>query len=159
MRTRIIGTIMLAIGIVAGCTFTPAPLPDRDYTVDSTTLSFDLILGAERWEREVQKRYPDALVVMVHGRTDEQSGQWYAYPSVGQAAPVRELVASLRVYYPDRRIVLVVCNPDGKRLTGVDDVSYARENVWVIPDDQTGFTVRDLIDPEAVGSIWEFQEQ
>ena len=159
MKQRLYGTILLVVGIMFGCTVTPRPLPETDTTVESTALSFDLMRAAQRWEREVAERYPNAVVVAVHGRTDEQSGQWYAYPSVGEAVPVKDMVKSLRSNYPDRRIVLICCNPDGKVLTGVSNVAYADEMVWVVPDDQIGFTFRDLLGPSAVGSIWEFREQ
>lgn len=126
--------------------------------IQSAAISFDIEAGQTEWVREVAKRYPDAFVLLGHGLTDPVTGEWTIYPTIGDPVPVREAVEAVHALYPGRRVVLVVCNPDGKVLDGVEDVSYALHNVWVMPDDND-LHFRDIIKPAVVGSIWEFREQ
>lgn len=157
--TRTLAILPLLLGLTFGCTAGPMGMPKPAPGVHSTVLSFDLMPFAKLWEAEVREQHPNAAIIMAHGQVHD-NGKWYLYPSVGDPLPVREAVLTLRAYYPDRRIVLVVCNPGGLRLPGLPRVSYALDNVWAVPDPETeGITIRDMLDPDVVGSIDEFIHQ
>lgn len=136
-------------------------IPEYDAGVNSIVVSYDLVYSTDEWEAEVKDEYPNALLIFGHGETDPKTGEWYIYPSWGSPMPVELFVSFMRAYHPDRHIVLVVCNPDSLPLAGVEDVSYATENVWVLPDEvvpEKWQNVRDSRDNAAVGSIEEFEE-
>jgi len=119
-------------------------------------LSYDIADAQRYWDDEIEAEYPNALLVIAHGNTDPGTGEWYAYPTDSDPLPVREVVLNVRKTYPERHIVLLVCNPDGLILDGVNNVSYARESVWIWPDRVVQYNIRDLIDPDGVGSFDEF---
>ena len=147
--------VSLAVTRLTGCAAVPI-VSESSYSdmwpgADATTLSFDLFPATRKWMPQIREQYPNALVVAVHGETDPVSGDWMAYPSLAPPVPVSMLVDRLRLNYPDRMIVLLTCNPDGKTLDK-KNVVYAKDNVWSIPDCVSG---DDPSDP-TVGSLDEF---
>lgn len=116
----------------------------------------DATEAIEFWKVEVSRRFPDAFVFVCHGN-EEYDGKWVARPQDGMAPiPVQELADQLRQRFPDRVIVLLICNP-GADVINTPGVYYALANVWYFPD-RTGLGLPDraIDDPTSVGNIYEF---
>ena len=115
----------------------------------------DMRYGADEWAIEVlaHRGINDFVLAMCHGY--EINGEWWVAPAARFPTTTAEFVASVRRRYPDKHVVLIVCNPGGVEFE-VPDVSYATENVWVIPDAWAG-DLRDFAEPEAIGKIEEFE--
>ena len=155
-RLCLIALVGLLLLLPACCTM---PVPQLRNHVIVTALCPDLVEGANEWVPDVAPKYPNALIVAVHGGVDPLSGKWYAYPTLSQPLPVAVLVKLYRLDYPNRHIVLICCNPGHKVLHGVHNVSYALDDVWVHPDVAVGLGVkwyRDSTDPQDYGDISEF---
>jgi len=166
MRLWLIAVLVLVVGCA-----TPLEAPETQVEpikpairlthLTGFPMSVDLADMMRLWVREVGTRYDDAFIVMVHGSTVK--GEWWASPSLSSKVPMQVLVDRLRRRIgPDRRIVLVSCNKGGHALIG-ENVSYATNVVWAVPDSGL-FTpirphVRDELWPDIVGSISEFVEQ
>lgn len=125
------------------------PVPDIVVDVRSP----DLAQFAWMWKEEVRRKYGTAIILMSHG-TDVLGG-WWCQNGRGGLMPIELAVEQLRGLYPVRRIVLVVCNPGGYDLH-IPNVSHSMSDVWVVPD--RNLTPRSLIEPDVVGSIYEFDE-
>lgn len=113
----------------------------------------------EPWKEETARRFPNALIFAAHGGT--AAGKWICQnpddpTSLKNAFMVHDIALSLHQAYPDRVIVLIVCNPDHLKC-GVPGVYYAQANVWVTPDKHANCKdLNHLMYPEAVGNIFEF---
>lgn len=79
---------------------------------------------------EARSKFARSVVVHVHGYAKD--GVWMCGPDQGPPMPVEGVVRLLKHIYPDRRIVLVVCNEAGIPLR-VANVSYGTRIVWSIP--------------------------
>lgn len=112
--------------------------------------------SVQYWTTEIARRFPDAYVFVCHGGED-MDGVWNIYPAGGIPMPVQDLVDMLRAKNPDRKIVLIVCNPGDDKIHG-KNVFYAHASVWGFPDRATDASVRSQIEPESVGNIFEFIE-
>jgi len=118
----------------------------------------------EAWKIEVARRFPDALLFVCHGSTgfDITTGEkgWYLFPEAQGRIPVRVDVAlrGIKVANPGRIIVLLSCNPDHFRLTGLSNVYYALDAIWLWPDKSGENGERIKAQPNVVGSIYEFIE-
>jgi len=110
------------------------------------------------WKQQIARRYKDAVMVVCHGNTGPD-GQWWAYPDYEAPLPMKDLVKRVRAIYPNRRIVLIACNPDAL-VFNEPGVTYAKESVWFWPDDIM-VTNLDKADPTGeggCGDIFEFTE-
>jgi len=146
--------LVLAVSLLVGC-HANVLFPHQEIT---------MVVGAEGtnasaiyWQQEVEKRYDDAVMLIVHGNT--RNGEWYAYPDFESPIPMECAVERLKKRFPGRRIVLVACNPDGLTFD-IPGVTYAKENVYFWPDHNV-LTDLDAKYPEdggGIGSIWEFIE-
>lgn len=155
--TRLADHILICcVVLLASCTIYPYTSQPRPQSTPSHVLSFDIQFGEDKWLDEIGLRYADAVAVFVHGNTHAETGEWYAYPSVGIAVPMEELVEELRETYPDDRIVLLVCNPDGLELDS-PGVTYAKANVWVIPDRFVHPLLQPFRKPGNVGSVFDME--
>ena len=105
------------------------------------------------WEREIERQYPNAVVIMAHGRIG-YDGEWRLYPAYFPSITVQDAIARVRVDYPHRRIVLLACNPGGIVIDN-PGVIYATRNVWLIPDSVTfpGMDFDTLTHEDLVGSL------
>lgn len=134
---------------------------------DHPTRNIDVVIrggfngGATWWKEEVTKRYSDAVIVFCHGKEDYE-GTWVTDGTSAPRETIEDMVTRTRATYPDRRLVLIVCNPGGDIIPHTN-VTYALNNVWYYPN-----FVMDLVDHEArtdrrsgntVGRISEFIEQ
>ena len=160
--TRLLSTLMLVAttAIVAPKVAPQDPAP-----------RIDLVIAAEHfnpstlyWQQEVGRRYDDAVILFVHGNTGPD-GQWWAYPSRDLSPPIlmRHMVATVRLRHPGRHIVVVACNPGALRdLDHIRGVSYALENVWMIPERNSYFDFDEWDRAQgstgAVGDIFDFVE-
>ena len=110
----------------------------------------------EAWKVEIDRRFPDAFVLFSHGGDD--MGVWRCYAEYGskmRGKPVQEVADILHARYPDRIIVLIMCNPGHARIT-TPGVYYALDSVWFETDRSTDATERAQAIPEFVGNVYEF---
>lgn len=104
----------------------------------------------QSWEPQIRRRYPNAVVVYSHGVS--VADRWWIRTNRG-VIPAFTLVEVVRSAYPDRRIVLLVCNPGGHKLE-FPNVSYALRDVWIVPDSSAG---RENTETDSgVGAFTEF---
>lgn len=119
------------------------------------------------WEREIQKRFPGAVVVFSHGG-DNEEGEWCLCPDSvavvdgqarrehGDRIRVKDKVLEIQRWYPGRWVVVIACNPEHHFLHGVHHVVYADRNVWIDPDAYSP-AARAIVAPdEAAGNINQF---
>lgn len=142
------------------CVFFATPKPHARPTHHYTGIE---VLGnkdiSTLWEDETVRRFPNALIYASHGTNC--GGKWICQnpdnpTSLADAFYVHDLALSLRQQYPDRIIVLVICNP-GHLKVGVPGVYYAKDDVLVEPDAQnTRCYVLHFLHPGCVGNIFEF---
>lgn len=135
---------------------------------------------ANMWQKEINRRFDNAVMILVHGG-DFVEDQWivgdWQYRSGVHVRPIKDVVAETQKMYPGRTIVLLACNPGHLNL-GIPGVYYAKSSVWCIPDrdmDQatpsmSTMTLNDTKpmsrayinlgrwdeDPDVVGNIFEF---
>lgn len=149
---------LLLLAILLGCQ--PRRTDQMVLSPNYTVLHYceDLVWVQEEWVIETQRRYDKFVLVLCHGT--ELAGQWYATPDLSPPLPVRELVRDVRRRFPERRIVLIVCNPGGFILRE-PGVSFATTLVWTLPDsfvNPFANYMRDL-PHNYVGDINEFKER
>jgi hypothetical protein len=151
-------TILLCLtGFCGGYFLVPnEPKPVQDH-VDMIVLSESLLPYAVRWQREISRKYPNAVGILAHG-VEDMPERWNLLPDhmvAGQRikdAPrlVEDVVNETKKRQPGRLIVLVVCNPFHFR-PDWPGVVYSTQDVWTTPD-------RDVIGREdGDGSILEFR--
>lgn len=147
--TRLAPILMLSL--VVACSM---PGPSSVHVSRDVVYAPDVAFHAGFWREEINKVYPDAVVVFAHGT--DFGDRWYVWIDEGSVAPVEQVVIRLRRTYPTSRIVLIVCNPGGYTLDA-PGVSYAKDNVWVSPDQVVGSLniLRDRMH-DYVGSFDEF---
>ncbi len=115
----------------------------------------DIDFGRAAWEMEAAKRFPAPVVFVAHGYLSTD-GVWMARPdSYPQDLPVESLAFLLHDLYPDRDIVLIVCNVAGVVPKLPPHVWYARNRVWAVPNGWNQSDERQ--GKRGVGSIWEFE--
>jgi hypothetical protein len=157
---------MLPLCFVAGGAFVesvrpvylPTNLDNTPEQQDVICYNADVAWGQDYWLREASSQYAEFILVMGHG--DTYNGEWMMKPDHSAPVPVRTMIDSVRSEYPGVRIVLIVCNPGGHTL---DDpgVTYATDNVWVLPDrfiDLGTNLYRDTKIGDGTGNIYEFVE-
>jgi hypothetical protein len=113
--------------------------------------------SVEAWKVEIARRFPDAFVLFSHGG-DNDKGVWTCYAEPGskmRGKPVQQVADELHAKFPDRKIVLIMCNPGHHRIT-TPNVYYALDSVWFETDRSTDATERARAVPEFVGNIFEF---
>ena len=123
--------VCLLACVLLCCPECPQPAPRPSVIVEP----LDETIPAESladWRVEVQRRFPRAVVVIVHGG-DFVRGQWVVRTSFNHVEPAADVVRRFQTEYPDRVVVFVSCNPGHIRL-GVPGVYYALDSVWIIPD-------------------------
>jgi len=167
----IAGLCAIIVGVGAGRLllrpFPPVSSPPSVYVYDGVKVErqvegqqYDKFV--EAWKIEVARRFPDALLFVCHGSTgfDITTGEkgWYLFPEAQGRIPVRVDVAlrGIKVANPGRTIVLLSCNPDHFRLTGLSNVYYALDAIWLWPDKNVEDTSRIRAEPRVVGNIFEF---
>lgn len=137
---------------------------------------------APLWEREIARRFDNAVAIFVHGG-DFVEGEWIvgtSYAPMRHVTPIRQIVERYRRLYPNRTVVVLACNT-GHLPIGIPGVYYARSLVWCVPDRelthemfQSAIAGRKFLngaavnrkfadgmtrwqaDPDAVGNIFEF---
>lgn len=137
--TLILLSLIVLLGI-GGCGQTSNVT--RSPAVSMNVLDPTLYEYSVMWQIEVARRFPDAVVIMVHGN-DFVRGQWI----VGSDAS-REHVETLdaviaRYQQPNRPFVVISCNPDHLVLHDRPGVFYFMNSVWLVPDRDTA-----LVTPE-----------
>lgn len=162
IKSQIQFTLIVVLVAVTALQFAQPHIETR-----GSARNFTLIVGSEdlgaftgEWMDEVGRRYSDALVVFVHGDSDPRD-QWYYRSRFDEdGGKVEDMLRALRLSNPNRRIVLVCCNPGGYNVT-IPGVTYAASNVWLVPNSfqSAGKNfVRDALAGPATGDIFEFVE-
>lgn len=106
------------------------------------------------WEKEVSRRFPDAVIYVTHG--GDFMGEWAAMDAEGGLERTVDVVHRLQVQYPGRIIVLIECNPGHYHLK-IPGVYHALDSVWFVPDKEADNTQAGRHDhQEDVGNIYEF---
>jgi len=161
IRERLMPVILAFVLGLTSCAYMTPTHRLLNSGVATEVLCPDLVDGAQMWRRDVAKEYPNALIIAVHGGVDPKTGEWYAYPTLGDPLPVDVLVKLNQLYYPGRHIVLICCNPEHIPLTDVHNVTYAPADIWVWPDDAVGplAVLRDFSKPSYVGRMNQFIDQ
>lgn len=149
--------ILILLALCYGCSTAPQ-FEVGEYGPPKATicLNADLAYATDFWVAECSRRYPNFVMVMAHGQ--ELGGQWFAWPDQTSPAAMTELVADLRRYYPNTRIILVSCNSTGLQFDA-PGVTYARRSVWTKPDRviDSWEALRDFPE-DGIGNIFEFEE-
>jgi hypothetical protein len=175
---------MIGLGMTFGCNIdhrtTNAVHMEAQPHVIVETLDPTLVRYAPLWEKEIGRRFDNAVGILVHGG-DFVRGQWIAGTEMqnGHVESMQDVVRRFQKLYPDRTIVLLACNT-GHLALNIPGVYYAKSSVWCVPDRDTASPTvaademmlktdgdsaesdgpetvdRWDIDPDAVGSIYEF---
>jgi hypothetical protein len=113
----------------------------------------------ELWLAEARRKVDNPLLFMCHGMSVPVDGKlvWYVNPDKPRKPqPVQEVARTLSNLYPDRNIILVVCNPAHERIS-IARVWYPERDVWIVPDEYCDFL--DLIErsePQTIGTFADF---
>ena len=108
------------------------------------------------WNTLIEEIYPRAVVVSAHGF--DFFDHWYLISTEGHLMAIESVLFTLRAEHPNRRIVVIACNPGGY-VIDCPNVPYAMTNVWIIPDVVVGpieAIARELELGDAVGAMDEF---
>jgi hypothetical protein len=168
--------LLLPHGPVSAPALVAAPVLASVYppTVRVEVLDPTLQRFAEPWRAEVSRRFPDALVILVHGG-DFVEGQWLCSSrSYNHYTLVTEVLRHYRELYPARTLVFLGCNTGSIRLHGLPNTFYALASVWCQPDRAVGDDLKDALltfdsgldpalsrwaeSPDYVGNVWELVE-
>lgn len=125
----------------------PATKPSLDRICYNKDLDFSLLYAYA----EASKRFVRPVVICGHGADSmgpESIGIWTMYPDKDRGKPisVQELALQLNKEFPDRDIVLFICNEKGKSIS-VARVWYFKTLVWVVPD--------SMVIPVTQPSLWD----
>lgn len=154
----ILTALLLVTGCAAPIVRAPTTLPAENVPVLKLCESMELV---GLWAIEAQSRFERPVLIAGHGGVTH--GEWSVSADDVQETgtirnlppyPVEWIIKIVRLHFPDRPIVLIICNPAGIKLHGHPNVWYARDDIWVVPDrfspvERKGATV---------GSIQEFVE-
>lgn len=128
------------------------------YALTAPRLTFvEIDPGVPRhWSPLIRAWYPGAVVVSAHGF--DQWGRWCMRSGDGQRVWIETVLLTIRAQYPDRRIVVISCNPGG-RVVDMPNVTYPMGDVWIVPDawlGSEGAIARELWYDDAIGAMREF---
>lgn len=124
-----------------------------------------LVEYAPAWQREIARRFPNAVAILCHGGTIIE-GQWLAKTDWKYCQLVSDVVKAEQVKYPGRTVVILCCDGDHIQLHGLPNVYQALNYVYCVPDRAVpaaeGNDSRLTLDgtradaDDAVGNIFEF---
>jgi hypothetical protein len=129
---------MLVCGVVIGAGITvllsssaqPAPA-HNDVVMEVLDPSLEVF--APMWQKEIGRRFPNAVGVLCHG-VEFVNGQWIvSAKAYGRDLTAQDIVRFEQAHYPGRTIVLLCCNPGHLKL-GIPGVYHADDSVWCVPD-------------------------
>jgi hypothetical protein len=88
---------------------------------------------APMWQKEIARRFPDAVGVLCHGG-EFVAGQWIvSAKAYGRDLTAQDITRFEQARYPGRVIVLLCCNP-GHLDLGISGVYFSLDSVWCVPD-------------------------
>jgi hypothetical protein len=172
--------VMLALATINAFTSSrPAAPKTAQPAVVMVTLDASLDRYAPMWQKEVSRRFPNAVGVLVHGGNFVED-EWIVGTAIspGHVTHVQSIVKHYQELYPGRTLVLLACNPGHLKL-GIPGVYYAMSSVWCVPDRQVEggglfgrlkmsdgevgesslpavLAARSEGDPDVVGNVFEF---
>jgi hypothetical protein len=131
---------------------------------------FDVAYGMDFWLMHARDRFENPVIFACHGEYETYTdtwgntrSEWFLYPDKPRKKqPAYEAARFLKNMYPDRDVVMIVCNKQG-HIPKLAGVWVGMSEIWCVPDVSvlpfTKPTPRE-IDPNkgGVGSIWEFVE-
>lgn len=151
--------LVLVLGTTVTCLINSRSVKHHYSHTDSMCVVPGMEDSVGMWEVEAARRFPGAFVYAAHGGVAAHSWicQGMADPTkLAEADFVHDLALRLKAQYPDRIIVLIICNPGHFKLH-VPGVYYALADVWLVPDRFEDDTVsKYTMMPDAVGNIYEF---
>jgi hypothetical protein len=119
--------LFLSIGIF-GHTHTPLGPPVVMQVLDPSLEPY-----AAAWQAEIGRRFPHSVGILCHGGYFVE-GQWLTSSiEYRHLTTVQEVVKHVQTQYPDRVVVLLVCNVD-HHILGIPGVYYAHSSIWCVPD-------------------------
>jgi hypothetical protein len=127
--------LLIVAYVVAGVSRAPRAAVAGSPAVIVEVADPSLVPYALMWQREIARRFPNAVGILVHGG-DVVEGQWIvgtSYSPWRHSMLVSDLVRHYQRLHPDRTIVLLTCNPGHIRLR-IPGVYYATSDVWCVPD-------------------------
>ena len=150
------------------------PIAAPPPVVDVQVLDPSLEGYAAAWRTEVARRFPDAVVLLMHGG-NFVGDQWICTAkSFAMYTTVPEVIAYEQAKFPGRTIVVLACNPGHIHLHGFPNVYIAYDSVYCVPDRAVGDNPENALelldsgydpalsrwsaDPNVYGNIYEFQE-
>lgn len=179
----VLSLVVAVLVVIGSLSNGPPSLPrtsQPDVIMDVLDPSLDIY--AAEWQKEIGRRFHNAVGVLAHGG-ELETGRWICLD--GQTPVHLDLVADLaareQAKYPGRTIVMLCCNPGHIAIHNLPGVYYATSSVWCEPDrdvpmqadtnclrtlnDPPAFepivgnsVVRSDIEPDDVGNIFEFVE-
>lgn len=104
----------------------------------------DLDFVIDYWPQEVEERFNPQGTVLIVGHGASFLGVWMVIPDLerGDWIPVVKLAEMYRNMNPNKRIVLLVCNPRGSDIYK-PNVFYFKSLVWTTPDSNNIFGRKD----------------
>jgi hypothetical protein len=169
---NLIGIMALIVGVISLI----VPPGHVNYEIEQPAVAMEVLDQslepyAAMWQKEIARRFPHAVGILVHGN-DFVEGEWTvgANLSDSRVSLTKNVVEHYQKLYPDRTIVLVSCNPGHLKL-GIPGVYYAPASVWCVPDREMTAEMykgegegegRLTLDgrwseaPDVVGNVYEF---
>jgi hypothetical protein len=135
----------LLLALLCGCAVNPPASPPVYLPGNYECWSKNISSGAGEWLIEARKRFgPAAFVFVCHG--DTTGPAWMLVPDhPRRSRTVEQQAWDLHLAMPDRDIVMVVCNEDGRGKLNVPNVWYANGVVWSrAPTTKPGNLVADI---------------
>jgi hypothetical protein len=123
----VIRAILISLVLMAGCAVN-APTTTRG--PDTIIWSKGIAYGAPMWRAEAERWFDDPVLLVCHGGNIGTA--WFMFPDHRGPMLVEHVAATLASVYPNRPIVLIVCNETGVRIN-VPGVFYATKIVQVWP--------------------------
>lgn len=123
--------ITVALALAVFVVHVPVHTPTSGVVME--VLDPSLQVFAPMWQKEIARRFPDAVGVLCHGG-EFVDGQWIvSAKAYGRDLTAQDIARFAQAHYPGRVIVLLCCNPGHLKL-GIPGVYHADDSVWCVPD-------------------------
>lgn len=91
---------------------------------------------APMWQKEISRRFPNAVGVLCHGG-EFVDGQWIvSAKAYGRDLTAQDIARFAQAHYPGKTIVLLCCNPGHLKL-GIPGVYHFEDSVFLCPRSRT----------------------
>ena len=129
-----VALVLVTVGLVLAVIVSAIPsAPHVQHGVVMEVLDPSLQTFAPMWQKEIGRRFPNAVGVLCHGG-EFINGEWIvSAKAYGRNLTAPDIARFEKAKYPGKTIVLLCCNPGHLHL-GIPDVYYANDSVWCVPD-------------------------